>query len=94
MTDENKRVAPRARVLKGAKIISMNQWSVTDCVIRDMSATGARIVCGDQMAVANEFRFLVPSDNTICTAKVVWRRGDLLGIQFTSEKTRAPVRKL
>ena len=82
------------RVLKSAKIVSMNQWSVVDCTVRDMSETGARLICGDQVSVANEFRFLLPSDNSIRTAKVVWRRGDLLGIEFTSEKTRAPVRKL
>ncbi len=82
------------RVLKGAKIVSMNQWSLVDCTVRDMSETGAKIICGDQAAVANEFRFLLPSDNSIRTARVVWRRGDMLGIEFTSEKSRAPVRKL
>ncbi len=91
---ENKRGAQRQRVLKAAKIVSMNQWSLVDCTVRDMSATGARIICKDQPAVQNEFRFLITSDNTICTAKVVWRRGDELGIVFTSEKTRAPIRKL
>jgi len=94
MVGENKRIAVRSRVLKGAKIVSMNNWSVVDCTIRDMSATGARIICGDQAAVPNEFRFLIPSENTICTARVVWRREDMLGIAFTSEKTRAPARKL
>lgn len=82
------------RVLKGAKIVSMNQWSVVDCTVRDMSETGAKLICGDQVAVANEFRFLMPSENTIRTAKVIWRRGDQLGIEFTSEKTTAPLQKL
>ncbi len=94
VTIENKRIAQRMRVLKGAKIVSMNQWSVVDCTVRDLSETGAKIICGDQAAVANEFRFLIPSENTIRNARVVWRRGDLLGIEFTSEKTRAPARKL
>ena len=92
--DENERVARRSRVLKGAKLVNMNNWSLVDCIIRDMSETGARIICGDQFAVANEFRFLVPTENTICNARVVWRRGEMLGIEFTSEKTRAPARKL
>jgi hypothetical protein len=94
MVDENKRRAVRNRVLKGAKIVSLSNWSLVDCTIRDISATGARIVCGDQAAVANEFRFLIPSENTICNARVVWRREDMLGITFTSEKTRAPARKI
>jgi hypothetical protein len=93
MVEENNRIAARNRVLKGAKIVSMDKWSVVDCTVRDLSATGARIICGDQAAIANEFRFLIPSENTICTARVVWRRDDMLGIAFTSEKTRAPARK-
>ncbi len=91
--DDNKRNNARSRVLKGAKLVSMNNWTLVDCLIRDMSATGAKVICGDQMAVANEFRFLVPTDNTICNARVVWRRGELLGIEFIGEKTKAPARK-
>jgi PilZ domain len=91
--DENNRISRRARVLKGAKLVDMRNWSLVDCTVRDMSDTGARIVCGDQFAIANEFRFLIPSDNTIQNARVVWRRGDLLGIEFVGEKSRAPARK-
>jgi hypothetical protein len=90
---ENKRVSPRMRVLKGAKIVSMNFQSVVDCKVRDLSETGAKIVCGDQAAIGGAFQFLLLSDNTIRDARVIWRRGDELGIQFTSEKTNAPPRK-
>ncbi len=92
--DENKRGARRARVLKGAKIVSLDQWSLVDCVVRDLSETGAKIVCGDPIAVANRFRFMLPSDNSIRDARVVWRRDDLIGIEFTSPKTKAPARKI
>jgi PilZ domain len=88
-TDDNKRIAKRQRVLKGAKLVSMSNGSVTDCTIRDMSETGARIICGDQMAVANEFRIYIPSENAMRNARVVWRRGELIGIEFTSEKIPA-----
>ena len=91
--EDNSRISRRSRVLKGAKLVHMKNWSLVDCTIRDMSETGARIICGDQYSVADEFRFLVPSDNTIQPAKVVWRKDNMLGIIFTGEKTRAPVRK-
>jgi len=92
--DENKRVARRSRVLKGAKLVHMRNWSLVDCTIKDISLTGAKLICGDQYSVPEEFRFLIPSDNTIQPAKVVWRKNNMLGIVFTGEKTRAPVRKL
>jgi PilZ domain len=81
-------------VLKGAKIVSMNNWSVMDCTVRDLSDTGAKLLCGDPLAVANVFRLLLPADNSIRDARVVWRRDGMLGIEFTSEKTKAPVRKI
>jgi PilZ domain len=92
--DENNRVSRRSRVLKGAKLVHMKSWSLIDCTIKDISLTGAKLICGDQYSVPDEFRFLIPSDNTIQPAKVVWRKNNSLGIIFTGEKTRAPARKL
>jgi hypothetical protein len=93
VTDENKRIAPRLRVLKGAKIVHMNQWSISDCTVRDLSKTGAKLLCGNPMALPSTFRLLLPADNTIQDARVVWRREGMVGIEFTAEKTRAPARK-
>jgi len=93
LVEDNKCISPRNRVLKSAKIVHLSNWSLVDCTIRDISDTGAKLIIGDQFAVPNEFRFLISSENTIRNAKVVWRRGDMIGITFTSEKTRAPVRK-
>ncbi len=81
-------------MLKGAKIVGMDNWTVMDCTVRDISETGAKLLCGDPLAVANVFRFLLPTENTIRDARVVWRRDGMLGIEFTSEKTKAPARKL
>ena len=101
MMQTNPAIPPTTCAARNARVCSkvpkswaLNQWTLVDCTVRDLSASGARIICKDQMAVQNEFRFLILADNTICNAKVVWRRGDELGIAFTSEKTRAPARKI
>ena len=88
-TISNNRTATRSRVLKSAKIISMNQMSVLDCTVRDLSETGAKLLCADPLSVANIFRFMLPAENTIRDARVVWRRNGVLGIEFTGEKTKA-----
>ena len=93
MTTVDKRAARRSRVLKDGKIVSMNYGSVVDCCVRDISATGARIRCGNQNVVPDEFQLLIQSDNWIRPARVVWHRGDQLGLQFTGEAKRAPPRK-
>jgi hypothetical protein len=92
--DDNKRVAPRQKTLKSAKVVQLTKWLIVDCTVRDISATGAKLQCKDQVSVPNEMRFLMVSDNTIRQAKVVWRRDDLIGIEFTSEPERAPPRKI
>ena len=93
MDGVEKRRAVRRRVLKNGKIVMLNNWSVVDCCVRDMSDTGARIRCQDQAAVPNEFRLLIPHDNTIRNARVVWRRDDLCGVHFTSPAQPPPPRK-
>lgn len=90
---EELRLARRQRVLKQGKIVFANNMSIVDCTIRDMSETGAKILCGDQVGVPNEFRLMTMSDNLIRDVKVMWRRGDQVGIKFTSAPRRAPPRK-
>ena len=95
MTNEdNKRSAKRSRVLKSAKIYRQTGAFAMDATLRDWSDTGCKIVCKDQMALPNEMLLVLPSDGTSRKAKVVWRRGELAGIEFTSEPTKAPTVRL
>ncbi|MBM3520463.1 MAG: PilZ domain-containing protein [Alphaproteobacteria bacterium] len=83
----------RQRVLKGAKIVFNHSSSVIDCAVRDLSATGAKLVCSDQMAVPAEFSLVTPMDNEMRKARVIWRRDGLIGVEFVGEPRRAPPRK-
>ena len=82
------------RVLKAAKIVNLVSWTLVDCTLRDLTETSATITCGDQIAVPNDFRLLIPSENSIQNAKVIWRKDANIGMEFYGEKTRAPVRKI
>ncbi len=91
--NQTERTTQRHRVLKEGKIVSLDYTSVIDCVVKDVSATGARIRCANQASIPAEFRLLMPGDDTIRPARVMWRRGDLTGLQFTGEAKKAPPRK-
>ncbi|MFT3986632.1 PilZ domain-containing protein [Aestuariivirga sp.] len=93
MEQPNKRGAPRQRVLKEGKIVTMDKWSVFDCTIRDISELGARLRCADPASVPTDFRLLIRSTNSIQPAHVVWRREDQLGVMFTGPAKTAPPRK-
>ena len=90
---ENNRAARRQRVLKEGKIVFNHNSSVFDCTIRDLSESGAKILCEHSGAVPDECRLVTLKDNLIRDAKVMWRRGEQLGLLFTSEARAAPPRK-
>ena len=90
MAAEDKRITRRQRVLKDGCIVTLDNQSVVNCVIRDLSATGARLKCGDQVAVPNEFRLQVGHERTVRPARTVWRRGNEIGIVFTGQPVPAP----
>jgi PilZ domain len=94
MTEEQDgRIAKRLRVLKSAKIIFNRNQSIVDCAIRDLSATGAKVICTAPVHIPDIVRILFTQDNTIRDAKVMWRKDEFLGLHFTSDATRAPPRK-
>lgn len=93
MDNVDKRRSIRHRVLKDGKIVLLNNWSVVDCCVRDMSEDGARIRCQDPASVPDEFRLLIPRDNTIRNVRVAWRRKDECGLLFTGPPRVAPPRK-
>ena len=91
--DTNKRVAQRLRVLKQGKILLPNNMTVIDCTVRDLSETGAKLLCADPGAIPNDFRLVFTSDRMMRDVKVVWRRPEMLGVHFTSEPRKAPLLK-
>jgi hypothetical protein len=90
MSEADKRNARRQRMLKDAKIITTNERSVIDCVVRDISDTGAKLRCGDQVAVPKEFHLFLPQSRFFREARTVWRRGNEIGIVFTGDQLTPP----
>ena len=74
------RAAPRRKVLKTATIefggIEMN------CVVRNISETGAAIEVASPQMCPFAFVLAIPSDNSTRHCRVVWRRGQRLGVRF------------
>lgn len=90
--ESNKRIAPRQRVLKAGRVVTTENASL-DVNVRDLSATGAKLVCAAPHMVPNEFRLVLPGDGTIRPAKVMWRNETSLGIEFTGAAKQSVLRK-
>jgi hypothetical protein len=86
---EHHRSAHRQRTLKAAKAV-MTDWTAIDCTIRDISATGARLVFGDAFKLPEEFRVLIVMTNTIRPVRLLWQRGLNAGVSFTGPEEPVP----
>lgn len=90
MAEADKRGAPRQRVLKAAKIITMDNTSVIDCMVRNMSETGAQLVIEKSVRMPDEFQFFLANGDTVRDAALAWHRGDRVGVKFKGESRPAP----
>ena len=88
---DHPRSAHRQRTLKAARVV-LNDWSVIDCTIRDISEGGAKIVFADAFSLPEEFRILFVSTNTIRPARLLWQRGLTIGTAFTGPEEPAGTR--
>ena len=76
------RGAARRRVLKAAQIVYDGGQTVIECMIRDISDTGAKIDTETALALPAAFSVVLP-DGARRPARLVWQNANLLGIRFT-----------
>jgi hypothetical protein len=77
---ENNRAAPRQRVLKAGTIAFSG--GAIDCVVRNISQTGAALEVNSPMGIPDEFNLLVAGDKTNRRCHVAWRREKRIGVAF------------
>ena len=77
-----RRGSPRTKVFKKGKLIHTNNLTVFDCMIRDISETGARLSCGETALMPKEMRLVLHSQREVRLVRVVWRRPREIGVQF------------
>ena len=76
------RAAARHRIVRNGKIVFANFTMVLDCTMRDISETGAKVIAVKPAEVPEKFRLILITDQVMRDAKVVWRRGREIGVEF------------
>jgi hypothetical protein len=84
---EEKRKAPRRRVLKVGKIVYADGLRVIDCTIRDLSKDGARLLIANTIGVPDNFFLYEQTAGLIYPACIVWRQPTMIGVKFDGEPT-------
>ena len=89
---QDRRKTARTRTYFGGQIEFNRHSSVMDCVVRNFSPDGAKIVFTNTAAVPQEFSLAVPRQDQIFRARMVWRRANEAGVAFSATRTRpAPI---
>lgn len=76
------RAAPRLRSLLKGQVIFNNKQSSVDCVVRDISATGARLAISHHHVLPDRFELYVPLKERTYPVQVRWRADEDLGVMF------------
>jgi PilZ domain len=87
--EQEQRSAERVRSFLRAQIIFNNRMTTIECIIRNYSATGAKIALGDTLTVPTEFSLFIPAKQRSHQARLVWRDKDSIGVNFTDAAASA-----
>ena len=85
---DDKRGSPRRRVLKSAKIVYNDGYSVLDASLQDVSETGARIRLLTPAVLPDEF-YLHLADGRKLRVEIVWKNAATLGVRFVDHRNAA-----
>ena len=79
-----RRKVDRRRVLKGGRVFCNNYAISFDCLIRDESEKGMQIKVDQRYELPSEFAVLNRKDGTLADAKLIWKEGTQIGVEFSS----------
>jgi hypothetical protein len=80
-TTERRRIARQKSFLRGM-IYFNNRRSVADCLIRDISPFGARLIFSDTVATPDIIDLYIPHKEQTLRSHVIWRIGHDVGVAF------------
>jgi hypothetical protein len=84
-----RRHAPRKRSFLRGCVYFNKRRGAMDCLIRDLSEAGARIIFSSAVNVPDVVELYIPQKEETIRARVKWRHGDEVGLAFPAAAARA-----
>lgn len=78
---ERRRTARRKSFLRGCVNFDNGRIAI-DCLIRDITELGARIVFSDTVSIPSVVDLHIPQKSQTLRARVIWRHDDEIGLAF------------
>ncbi|AWN43808.1 PilZ domain-containing protein [Methylobacterium durans] len=82
---QERRRTPRRRSYIGATIVFNNRCSTIDCLIRDMSDGGARLIFSDTINAPEQFDLVINKMGETRRVQMAWRQADQAGVTFLKQ---------
>jgi hypothetical protein len=83
------RNAFRVRSFLRGEIYIGSSGMKTECTIRDISETGARIQVSGAISIPDQFELFIPQRNRREKARMIWRNGEEAGLVFVAQAANA-----
>ncbi len=83
--DANRRIEHRERVLRRGRVILGDGFSTIDCIIRDISAHGARFTVQEGVVLPRTLSLTILDTGRTHPAIRRWQRGPSIGVEFDPE---------
>ena len=84
LTPDDQRRARRPRVFLAGRLIHGDAWLTLDCVIRDLTDTGARLKLPGPAALPSQVTLIEVGTGMAHACEVSWRRLPEIGVRFLS----------
>ena len=86
---ERRRVPRQKSFLRGCIYFDKRRGAL-ECLIRDISDLGARIIFSENVTVPDSVELHIPQRHKTLRAQVQWRRGDEIGLSFANAERLGP----
>ena len=80
--EKERRTSARKRSFLQGRIYYHQRRSSVDCLVRDISKRGAKLVFADAVAIPDVVELYLPAKEEMHQIRVQWRKGDEMGIDF------------
>ena len=81
---DERRKQQRGKVVYGGVATISERGATRDCVVRNISETGAAVEFGNGLGVPQEIALTIPRKARTYSSTVVWRRGNVAGLAFNT----------
>lgn len=86
-----RRTSPRQRSYLGGRIAFNTRASTMDCLVRNFTATGAKLEMSSAVMLPDAFDLAIPCKGIETRARVIWRREEAIGVAFAQPEATADI---